>query len=380
MAVMVTKSSMSKLVPILAALILALVGCGAAPAATQPAAGSPGPGTSEPETVREKLAALETMSGDEREQFLVEQAAQEPPLVMYSGGNPDLIRSWQDGFAAAYPEVQVEWLKISPLEVVERFESEKAAGQPVASLINLGAAETAHLLQSDVMVPYVSPESADFADVFHVADDEAIGTNYSAMIVAWNTDRTTADAVPTTLEGLADPALRGQIGRTLLGSRWVAAVLEAFGEEEGMKILEDLSEQDMVMFENNTVMQTGASSGTVPIVFDTQADLYEKMKQDGAPVDWAYLNPLFVAVNYLMIPDDAPSPYGAALAWDWIISVEGQEALNEYLLLGPRTDMDYAFEDPMRDPNLTVIPYSPELLADIERYQTIFEDLFLRRN
>jgi ABC-type Fe3+ transport system substrate-binding protein len=75
---------------------------------------------------------------------------------------------------------------------------------------------------------------------------------------------------------------------------------------------------------------------------------------------------------------DAPHPFAAALAYDWILSKEGQAVYKSLDQIGPRKDTEYPYADVMRGAR-TVVSFSVGLLADPTRYNKIFEDLFIRR-
>ena len=68
----------------------------------------------------------------------------------------------------------------------------------------------------------------------------------------------------------------------------------------------------------------------------------------------------------------------AALAYDWILSKQGQAMYKALDQLGPRKDTDYPYLDVMRSGG-TMLSLSPALLADPAPHQKIFEDLFIRK-
>ena len=87
---------------------------------------------------------------------------------------------------------------------------------------------------------------------------------------------------------------------------------------------------------------------------------------------------LFVLPAYQVIMKDAPHPFAAALAYDWILSKPGQALYKGLDQMGPRKDTDYPYLDVLRSAR-TMVNLSSTLLADSARHQKTFEDLFIRK-
>jgi ABC-type Fe3+ transport system substrate-binding protein len=209
-------------------------------------------------------------------------------------------------------------------------------------------------------------------------DNRGTVSHFVSMVVAWNKDRVTEAEVPTTLEAMANPALKGRIGRTAFAGGWVAAILQVYGEAEGMKLLESLGKQDMIIVETNTELLNGVAAGTIPIGIDARSNRVQDFIAKGAPMGLANVDPTFLQVDYVMIMNDAPNPYGAAIAYDWILSASGGQRNFMGGLLGPREDVDYGVENPLKGQRKVTVE-SAEMLADVTRFDDIFQRLFVRR-
>jgi iron(III) transport system substrate-binding protein len=69
------------------------------------------------------------------------------------------------------------------------------------------------------------------------------------------------------------------------------------------------------------------------------AQVIERMKQTGAPVDWIPLEPVNVEVNVSMLAAKAAHPNAGKLFVDYLISKDGQEFLKTFRRIGPRKDV-----------------------------------------
>jgi len=75
---------------------------------------------------------------------------------------------------------------------------------------------------------------------------------------------------------------------------------------------------------------------------------------------------------------DAPHPAAAALAYDWILSKQGQAVYKPLDQMGPRNDTEYPGTDVMKSAK-SLVSLSASLLAEPDRFTKIFEDLFVRK-
>lgn len=331
------------------------------------------PEASDVEAVIEAVAELPE---DEREDIIAEQAAAAGPVVIYSTDHDELQNAWNQALDEEYPEVDIEFVRMNASAAVERFVAESDAGQPVASLAHMAGGETALFVEEDRLVPYLSPEVEGFDQIHYDEGGLWTATSFSIMVAGYNTNLAEESDVPTTLEGMTDPALDGRTARTSIGARWVAAVLEAKGEEEGMEILEGYAANSPRLFDSNSGLADALGAGQVPIIFDTQIYQVVNLKNAGAPVEYVLQDPVFAQSQYLAVPKDAPNAYGAVLVYDWVLSQDGGQAYyEENLITGPRPDMDYPFSEDLEEID-EIIAYSPDLLDDVTRYEDIFVELF----
>ncbi len=331
--------------------------------------------------VQEKLDKLNKMSGQDRQRFLEGKAAKEGKIVMYTSASPDNITDWNALFKKKYPQIDAQFVRMTTRNVLEKAVRESEVGRPVASILNLPAAQLAILINKGMIARYVTPESKDFDPEFK--DRNGLWTLffYNPEVVAFNKDRIKKEDVPATLEALHNSALRGKMGRTRMGNRWVAAVFKVKGKSQGMELIKKIAAQNPRIFRSNTALVNAVSSGQVAIAFDLHMSQVAKLLKRGAPIGYVVPQPLFVHSSYLALPKDAPHPHAAALAYDWLLSKNGAQSMyKEQFQMGPRKDTEYAYKDIIRAAKV-IVPYSPNLLSvdKLGGYSKTFEDLFIRK-
>jgi iron(III) transport system substrate-binding protein len=328
--------------------------------------------------VQERLDELAKLSGDERQRFLEAQALKDGKVVMYAADDPNLIRAWNTEFKKKYPQIDAQFLRMTTREMLQRSMNESRAGHPVADLLHPPAVELAVLQQQAAIARYVSPEAREMVAEFK--DPEGFWTMhwFAPQVVGFNTSLVKRENVPVTLEGLTDPSLKGKLGRIALGGRWVAGVLKAKGEKEGMELIRRIAAQEPRLYESNTALVNALASGQIAIAFDANLSNVAVVKQRGAPIDYVVPDPLFLLPVYQVIMKDAPHPFAAALAYDWILSKQGQAVYKDLDQMGPRKDTDYPGSEVVSKAK-TIISLSAALLADPAKFNKIFDDLYVRK-
>jgi iron(III) transport system substrate-binding protein len=317
------------------------------------------------------------MAPDARRAFLIEQAAAAGPVVIYNTSNPTIVEQWQAAVSKDIPEVEFQLTRLDSATANERHIAESEAGQPVASVADTIAAPLNTYLGKNMLATYRSPEAATFDASNIDADGKWAAQTISPMVIGYNTDLVPADQAPKNWQDLTNPAFAGKMGRTGVtnGPTWVAGMLEAFGQEAGMKLIQDIAAQKPRLFDSNSALSDALASGQVSVIFDTQLVNIIQRKDKGAPVAPVVPDPLFMQPTFTAILADAPNPYGAALYVDWLLSKDGgQKVLLDNAIIGPRPDVAYENEDLIKAAQ-KVVGYTPALPMD-DSNETTFVTLF----
>jgi iron(III) transport system substrate-binding protein len=333
-------------------------------------------------TVQEKLDALARLPGPARQRLLEAEAIKEGKVVLYDG-DPALVRAWNAGFKQRYPQIDVQFVRQPVAVRLQKVMQESQAGHPAADLVHVTAAELPILERAGLVARYQSPETQAFYPEFR--DPQALWSVYwyDPLVTAFNTDRLKRAQIPTTLEGLANPALAGKLALVSAGSpNWIAGILKAKGEPAGLALVKQLAAHQPRLFDNHTALGNALASGQVELGV-LLLEIGARNRALGAPVDWVVPDPLFLLPGYQVLLKDAPHPYAAALAYDWLLSREGQAVYKPAGTIGPRKDTEYAAvqADAMRaarQSGTQILSLSAELMADSDRYVKLFEDLFVR--
>ena len=129
-------------------------------------------------------------------------------LVIYSPHDAAPLEAGVALFREAYPNINVEYINVPTGECIQRIAAE--AENPQADVLWGGGADTL-AGYPDLFQPVVSAHDDVIADAYKDANDLWIGESPLPMCFIYNKTLIAEEDVPTTWEGLTDPALKGKI-------------------------------------------------------------------------------------------------------------------------------------------------------------------------
>jgi iron(III) transport system substrate-binding protein len=155
---------------------------------------------------------------------------------------------------------------------------------------------------------------------------------------------------------------------------WYAAMAVAWGRERAQKFMRALAKQDIQLRSGQTLIANLMAAGEFPVAM-VLAHRIEKMKEQGAPVEWVTtLDPITASLHPIGVAAKAPHPNAAKLFIDFVLSKEGQQIV----LAAGRTPARPGIDTKMQAKNLKLFPVPLELGEDYNRYLKEFRELFAR--
>lgn len=321
----------------------------------EPAEGAGGSAQDNSAALEAVYAEVEGLSGEERTARLVELAAEEDGLNVYSSTNLDDAEPLLAAFTDAY-DIEPNYYRASSGDVLQRVLQEIDAGYAGNDVIMANGPELAVLDQEGHLSPLNSPATEDIvaAGVF----DNWASVYMNTFIAAWNTNEVTTP--PTTWEELLTE-FDGLLAMELGDWDWFATITNHyFIDELGMtedEVVEmfKTAAADARIVDGHTLMAELVVAGE----YDAATSLYHhrvaEFISEGAPIAWEPpLRPLILRPNGVAIMKHAQNP-ATALLW------------TEFLL----TDAQQILADDFRGPASTAVeggipPEYEPILVDIE--------------
>jgi len=248
-------------------------------------------------------------------------------VMIYTSIYPDIIELMKPVLEEKFPDITVEWFQGGTESVVTKITGEIEAKSIQADLLMV--ADPSYyltLVNQDLLEKY------DFADRAKTTmkDEEGYwtGVRVSNMIIAYNSDKVSAEDAPTSFEDLLDPKWSGKMAMPsplLSGSAFVA--VGALSEKYGWEYFEKLKENGVVVEKGNSAVQSKLLTGEYEVAMILEENIL-KLADAGEPVSVVYPSDGTIVI---------PSPIAMFKASDnkdaskkimeWFLSPEGQELI-----------------------------------------------------
>ena len=296
-------------------------------------------------------------------------ARKEAQVVLYASMDAKSAQRLTAAFEKKYPFIKVDAVRIGSEKMATRLVAEAQARKISADVVHQSGFDFYGVLQKGIFDSYHSPERAAFPADYK--DDKGLWTLHSATlnVIAYNTRRFPGLPMPKGFWDLTEPKWKGQLIMDENESKWMAGMMTYSGEAKTLDLLRKLAAQDIQFRTGHSLIQTMVAAGERPVAVVAFANGVDRLKKDGAPIDWIAPEPVIGLTFGLGVVKDAPHPSAARLLVDFLLSREGQEILGAAGYFAPRTDVSSPIlsEAP---PKTKIVPL-PMTLAS--RYNEYFQ-------
>jgi iron(III) transport system substrate-binding protein len=306
---------------------------------------------------------------------VVAAADDEGSVLLYSSQNPIRLDALEAAFEKAYPNIDMEYVRGTDAEMNPKVEVENQTGKGSADVHMVTDAawiETASesgQYSSELRGPDFDAEAYNREE--NVINDSFFLTSAAVFAMGWNTD-----AVPDGFDSPQDmltDEYAGKIG--VVNPQGIAAYVnfyQFYEDNFGPDFLEQLAELEPRIYPSALGIAQALTSGEIVAAPGVQPLVAEK--DSGAPVDWKLPDPAWGTPWYSHVLSAAPHPNAAQVLADFMVTPEGQTALNTgYASVLGEGDGAVA------DASEVELPDSAELTPEkVSAYQQEWESLFLK--
>jgi len=357
---------------LIAACALSLAACGGSPTADK--GGSKGAGSKLEQNAKKVYDELNSLTGQERTDRLVELAEQEGELAIYTSNTDmeDLIEVFEDTY-----DIDVSVYRGNSESVLQRVLQEQKANYFAVDVLETNALELNVANQEGFLYEYRS-ELRDRARPEAQADGWT-GTRFNVFVVGWNTKLVKPGEEPRSLEELADPKWKGKISMEVGDVDWFTALYDYYldqgkSEADVKDLFARLAANSKVV-KGHTVQGELLSAGQFAVTLSSYSHTIDKAaNEDGAPVAWRTesappVQPLVVRPNGIGVMRTAANPAAAMLFVDFELT-EGQKIFEDAFRIGSIP----TGRDPLA--GLEVVPVPEEkLLKDPEPWDNLYAEI-----
>ena len=304
-------------------------------------------------------------------------AAGAADLVIYTSQPNEDAQATVDGFKAANPDINVEWVRDGTPKIMAKLMAEMEAGNPVADVLLIADTVTLERMkQAGQLLAYKSPEAANFDAALYDADGHYYSTKLITTGIMYNTQ---AQMKPISWADLAKAEAKGLVampspltsGAALIHTQTLTAV-----DSLGWDYYKQLKENGAIASGGNGAVLKSVASGekAYGVVVDYMP-IREKAK--GAPVEFIFPEEgVSVVTEPVAILSSTQHQDAAKKFIDFILSEEGQKVQLDLGYIPARNGLGVPAGFPARD-QIKVLPLNAaDALENSEKDLQTFSEIF----
>jgi iron(III) transport system substrate-binding protein len=261
----------------------------------------------------------------------LDAARREGKVTIYGSIESEIMQAAQQAFERKYG-VKTEYWRASSTKVMDRVLTEAWAGKPLYDVVLTNATPMKILKADGIFARYEPPARIRFPA--KVQDPEGVlSPPYRVVVVGvlYNTRLVKAEEAPRTLKDLLLPRWKGKIvmpdpTRHSTTMTWLANLEKLLGKD-WKPFMEGLAAQKPIMVESFIPAAKKVIGGEALLGISYLKYVYVMGTKDGAPLDYARLNPALGDAHHIAVGAKANNPNAARLFANYFISDEGLRVL-----------------------------------------------------
>lgn len=266
-----------------------------------------------------------TYSGDDRQEFLEECAADEGTLVFYTGQNDDLWQPYVAAFGEKYPDIKVDTTRRPSTDTTQAVVQESRAGADKVDVLSLTWSFFAGM--QEYFATFDSPELEAYPSDSIYGDSQVVAVDRTPYGLIYNTDKVSEADVPQKPEDLTSDRWKGEfaMSSSTQGVNWIGVIMDLLGED----VLDDLGALNVRAQDvNSAAIASMVAAGEASIAPASPISNTLDLQKQGAPVKWSPVTAFWLD-DLVGLAAKANNPCRGMLFIDFLLSKEGQE-VNEH--------------------------------------------------
>jgi iron(III) transport system substrate-binding protein len=256
------------------------------------------------------------------------KAKQEGALVVYTVWDVDHIRSLTDAFSKRFPGIKTSYWQATRSEVTTRTLTENQGNQATVDVILTEAPLVLHA--AGATEPYQTVQGNSLI----VNDAIAPVVSLQIQALAYNTKKLKREDVPKSWEEITNPKYKGIVALDdPMRAGPLSSMLAAFKDEwkddvRWVNFIKGLKALNVPVHKSTTAMFRLLVAGEYSIVMPALFHDVVHEKEVGSPIDFARGAGPVISPQQAAIYVKAPHPTAGKLFAEWLVSPEGQAAID----------------------------------------------------
>ena len=304
---------------------------------------------------------------------LVEGAKKEGKLVWYTSMAIDTSKPLLDAFLQEYPFIKPDHVRAGEEQLMNRVLTETRAGKWYFDIVSTSS--ISELGERKMLAPYFAPERDAFMDQFKDPHGYWTAVFVNNLILAYNTKMVAPKDAPKNYSDLLDPRWKGQILMDSTDYDWFGTLMMVWGKDKALQYMQRLARQEPKWRRGHGLTAQLVAAGETALAWAYNFRI-ERMKRDGAPVEWVdTFDPIVVTINGMALSAKATSPNAAKLLIDFATSKKGQEMVRAMRRIPARSDVK-PFAAKMDQSKLKLKAVPKEVYLGMDDYAREFRKIF----
>ncbi|MGE5818959.1 MAG: ABC transporter substrate-binding protein [Deltaproteobacteria bacterium] len=304
---------------------------------------------------------------------IVDAAKQEGEVVYYASMNLSEANALTAEFEKRYPLIKVKLNRAGSEKLLTKVLAEARAKKNFADVIQTVEFSMHLLHRTGVLARYLPQANALYPDEFK-QDGYWTTVYYNPYVIGYNSRLVPPRMVPASYEQLLDSKWRGKMMMEGTKADWFAGILQIMGQERGLKYMHELARQQPVAREGHELLAQLIAAGEAALDVNIPAASVERLKEKGAPIDWASVGEAPAIMVGIGLSAQAPHPNAAKTFLDFVLSREGQKLMQAPGRLVARRDLA-AEQSPMIK-RVQMVPVKPALADKLDEYAKQLRAIF----
>jgi iron(III) transport system substrate-binding protein len=260
---------------------------------------------------------------DQSWEATVARANAQGEVRFYSVAVPAQNDALVKAFSEAYPDIEVKVERGGP-EIGSRVAGEIQAGADGADVI-LNAGQQWFMDHEEHLLAAEGPSSEDWPDSALTGAAPAV-SYVPAGFITWNTT-----IFPDGFEDWSDltrPGVKDKLGMRNIVDNVVGSHLEFLEETNGKDYLPAIAQQRPKFYESVSPLTQAVGSGEVGVSLLSTPAMVKDLQDKGAPIEYKIPDKSWSSIYLAAALNTTSRPDAASVFLDFLMSAEGQEALN----------------------------------------------------
>src|SRR5215212_7745183 len=261
---------------------------------------------------------------------VVAAAKKEGKVVFYNNLQPNGIEPLLQKFREANPGIQTEQIRLGSNPLIERFQTEFNAGRHIADvLLTFPDERIDEGFKQGWAVQWTPPELPNFPPETN-RQNMGFVLQQAREAIIWNKSIVREANAPKDWADLFDPKWKGKVGMNppwrSVSIQQIIAYWEDLGLTDGAA---KLKANDVRFFEGSGGIIQAVIRGDVRVAELTDLPL-NPLLEDGAPIGWVYpKSGTTLSAGKAFVAKNAPHPNAAKVFLNWLMTQDGQSALQQ---------------------------------------------------